>query len=552
MNKLFFIAIAFQCLFTLDSANAQWVQNVAVNTPICKATRTQSEPKIIPDGVGGSYIVWKDNRNFNTPDAFLQRVNKDGLSLWIVDGLNVCVNPEDQSTPTLCSDGENGVIAAWSDFRNGTDRNIYAQRIDSNGFIQWSFNGTIVTNKTIREYNEKIISDGNGGAIILWEQGGSGIYDIWAQRIDADGVPMWASGGIALSTATSNKLNAVMTMGADNNIYFAWQDQRSGNTDIYAQKLDLNGNRLWGNAAKSVIVDPERQDEPRIALTQNGLGIYVTWVDRRNGLLNTDIYAQKLDSSGTKKWVSTAISICANVSIQNQVALTSSGIKNGFVATWRDYRSGGTSDIYAQKLDSNGVIVYALNGIAIATEPGDQLNPVIINDTNGGAIIAWQDKNSGNSNIRAQKLNTAGTSQWGVYADVCTAAGEQSAPKIIPDLEDGLIAVWEDARDTSNINIMGQRIRSVGSYVYTSLKDNNMDNISVYPNPFSQTIHVQNVQLNNTKVTMLDMLGRKVDFATLFINNELVITLAKDTPNGIYFLQIIRNETSHTIKIVKQ
>jgi Secretion system C-terminal sorting domain len=552
MNKLRFLLLLIVGFGTATVSNAQWVQNTAVNTPICTAIGIQSEPKIIPDGVGGAYIVWKDFRNFNSPDAFLQRINKEGVSLWIVDGLNVCVNQEDQSTPNICSDGEYGVIASWSDFRNTTDRNIYAQRIDSNGIIQWNFNGVVVTNKSVREYNEEIISDGAGGAIIAWEQGSNNIYDIWAQRIDASGTPMWASGGIALSTASSNKLNPTMALGADNNVYCVWQDQRNGNTDVFAQKLDLMGNRLWGNAAKSVVVETDRQEEPRIALTQNKLGMYVTWVDRRQGNGNNDIYAQKLDSAGTKLWVSTALPICTAISVQNQVEILTDGVANGFITSWRDYRNGGTSDIYAQKVDSNGLMIFAANGLAINADGGDQLNAVLTKDTNGGVIITWQDKNGGNSNIRAQKIDAAGNAKWGIMANVCTAVGEQISPKTIPDGEDGLIAVWQDGRDTGNQNIMGQRIRKIGTYVVTSTIDLAQQQVAVWPNPFTNTIHIQNPKNLITECTMLDIIGRAVTITRTLLNNELVISTATNMANGVYFLQIKENQQLHTIKVIKQ
>jgi len=39
-----------------------------------------------------------------------------------------------QGSPTIASDGAGGAIVTWTDFRSGTNSDIYAQRVDANGF----------------------------------------------------------------------------------------------------------------------------------------------------------------------------------------------------------------------------------------------------------------------------------------------------------------------------------------------------------------------------------------------------------------------------------
>ena len=39
--------------------------------------------------------------------------------------------------PHINSDDNGGVIIAWADARNGNGNNVYAQRINSSGVIQW-------------------------------------------------------------------------------------------------------------------------------------------------------------------------------------------------------------------------------------------------------------------------------------------------------------------------------------------------------------------------------------------------------------------------------
>jgi hypothetical protein len=72
--------------------------------------------------------------------------------------------------------------------RSGLYFDIYAQRISSSGAIQWSADdGVAICKAGYSQWHPTIISDGSGGAIITWQDGRSGNYDIYAQRIYKDG-----------------------------------------------------------------------------------------------------------------------------------------------------------------------------------------------------------------------------------------------------------------------------------------------------------------------------------------------------------------------------
>jgi len=73
----------------------------------------------------------------------------------------VCLDQGDQINPLIISDEKNGVIICWM---NSFNPQIYAQRVDSSGYIMWNPLGVRVSPLANYNYNHKIISDQDGGA----------------------------------------------------------------------------------------------------------------------------------------------------------------------------------------------------------------------------------------------------------------------------------------------------------------------------------------------------------------------------------------------------
>ena len=85
------------------------------------------------------------------------------------------------------------------------------------------------------------------------------------------------------------------------------------------------------------------------------------------------------------------------------------------------------------------------NGVPLCTASGDQIVPFMTSDGAGGAIVAWSDTRNGNVDAFAQRISNAGTVLWAAGGvPVCTAAGDQSEPNLIPDGSHGAFLVWYD------------------------------------------------------------------------------------------------------------
>jgi len=427
----------------------QWKENGVV---ICTETGSQEHPAIVSDGSNGAIITWQDNRGGNF-DIYAQRVDSNGNPMWEENGVAICTAPGDQRYPAIVSDGSNGAIITWQDNRGG-NFDIYAQRVDSNGNPMWEENGVAICTAPGDQRYPAIVSDGSNGAIITWQDNRGGNFDIYARRINSDGTAMWGENGVVICNAMLNQEYPAIVSDGSGGAIITWQDGRAvGNLNIYARKIDSGGTAMWGENGV-VICDAEgNQGLPAIISDGSG-GAIITWQDNRGG--NFDIYARRINSDGTAMWGENGVVICNAMLNQEYPAIVSDG-SGGAIITWQDGRAVGNLNIYARKIDSGGTAMWGENGVVICDAEGNQGLPAIISDGSGGAIITWQDNRGGNFDIYAQRVDSNGTPQWTTNGvAICIAEGPQKLPGIVSDGSNGAIITWQDFRG-GNFDIYAQR-----------------------------------------------------------------------------------------------
>jgi hypothetical protein len=458
-------------LVKFSGSTAQWSNSSTTNNLIALAAMSdyKNGQQVISDGAGGAIIVWYDDRNglFNA-DIFAQRINASGVVQWTANGVGVCTVSNDQYLPNVVSDGAGGAIIAWQDFRAGVANNpdIYAQRINATGVAQWTTNGVVICNAPNEQFSPAMVADGSGGAFFAWQDARTpGNQDIFAQRIDASGTAQWAANGVVISAASNAQGSpSIASDGAGGSI-IAWQDNRSGgSSDVYAQRINASGTVQW--AADGVPVSTATGDQYFTSIVSDGSsGAIITWEDFRSGL--SDIYAQRINGAGTSQWTADGVAVCTAGSYQYSPLIASDG-SNGAIITWFDVRNGN-QDIFAQRVNSAGTPQWLGNGVAISTTPETQTVPAIIADGAGGAIITWQDQriSSANNDVYAQRVNAGGAIQWatnGVAIGNSSARDDQK-PRLTSDGSGGAIIVWNayNIPDYSKADIYAQKVNANGT-----------------------------------------------------------------------------------------
>jgi hypothetical protein len=417
-------------------------------TAVCLATGSQEDPEIVAVGNGSAIIAWQDKRyDINIPVVFAQKINILGQSLWTQHGIQISEGDYYHQYIKLSSDGTGGAIIVWGGNNGtGTDIDLFAQRVDSNGVLKWGVNGTLICNATSLQSNPEIIYDGQNGAIISWiDYRNTGQTDIYAQRINSTGHVQWTENGIAVCTAANDQNHQVMVSDNNNGTIIAWEDQRNGNADIYAQRINSAGSILYSVDGSPICTEGSDQTDPTICSDGNHNAI-IAWQDMRSG--QWDIYAAKTHPI-TLPWITDGVPVCTYSNIQQSPKICPS-INNSAIITWEDYRTGSYSDIYAQLINSTGHRRWSIHGKSICIASLNQLYPDISRDGLGGAFITWEDRRSGNSylygDVYANRVFINGTVKWNNGLERSTADNNQGPPKICAVTIGNAMITWEDDR----------------------------------------------------------------------------------------------------------
>jgi hypothetical protein len=451
---LFSICLGLTCLALLSPhASAAWIED---GVPLCTATDLQSFPQAVSDGNGGAIIVWWDMRNGRDNDLYAQRIDAAGNLLWASQGVPVCTEAGEQTWVAAVSDGAGGAIITWQDARAcSTCEDIYAQRIDGNGNRLWNAmgaGGILICGASLPQSMPRIISDDLQGAIIVWpDERNSYGADLYAQRVSAAGIPLWTANGVPVSTAPVMQERPRMISDGVSGAYIVWQDGRTGGSayyNIYVQHLDRDGAPLLAVNGLAICTAPENQLWPEIDSDGSG-GAIIAWSDHRG--TDYDTYAQRLLSTGAIAWTPDGVPVSIYPSEQMDPYVVSDEQGNTIVI-WRDARAGN-SDLYAQRLDRNGVRLWHDTDVPICTAAGHQITPAMIPDGLGGAIMAWEDPRDGDDDddIYVQRVDSGGTPLWAENGTVmCSAPSEQRRVSLAPDASHGAIVTWQDNREPTS------------------------------------------------------------------------------------------------------
>jgi len=273
----------------------------------------------------------------------------------------------------------------------------------------------------------------------------------------------WVKDGVSLCGATGWQVSSAIVADDSGGAVVIWRDNRGGaDYDIYGNRINASGHVMGPSAGVAVCVAPGDQADFHLIPDGTG-GAIVVWRDSRSGY---KVYGQRIDGTGVARWATNGISLCGTGGYQVNPRIVPDGTGGALVA-WSDSRSGNY-DIYVQHVDAAGNLLLGANGTSMCVEPGDQHAQDMTADGTGGAIIVWIDNRGTSADIYAQRFNSDGDALWTTNGvAVCVEDGNQSYPSAVPSGGGGAIIVWQSTNAVTTFDaVYAQRFDAGGGVLW--------------------------------------------------------------------------------------
>jgi hypothetical protein len=262
----------------------------------------------------GCLAVWTDLRGKTSlgVNMFATRLTVAGdlYPGWPSEGMSVLGSGTVQEVRAAVSDGAGGAFVGWDDNRGGISPSnpfyydLYAQHVAATGIVdsRWPANGLAVCNAPGAQYNFDLAPDGHGGALFVWEDSRSGVFQMYGQRIlaDANAAPGWTPNGDLLATSGISKFQPNVVGDGLGGAYAAWvQYPASGSNTIFGQHVTADGtlDPMWGHDGLPLAVPAQGScDNPSLA--QDGFGGAVMAYQRSDNEPYVRIYALRIQADG--------------------------------------------------------------------------------------------------------------------------------------------------------------------------------------------------------------------------------------------------------------
>lgn len=421
--------LIFSICFLFFKANAQWSTNVTIDNNLNYTTYGVGA-SYCSDGHGGVIYTWLDQTaNINSVRA--NRIDSLGFIRWGNTGISVNPNVGDYNYPVVCDDGMGGCYIAY-DITNISYSPLFCQHLDSSGNVLWPGAGTQLFSHTnmyqLNQASPTLVNDNGNGVFAVGIYGVlGGSSDVLAQRLDTQGAIQWPAGGVFIDSLWDERSPMAIADG-NNGITMIWFELTYGSSNLKMQRLNHSGVPQFAGGNKYLRGNAPFDSYSNYSIIRTTNNDYIaSWIGSYSGggSLGNPVFSQKLDASGTSLWSGNALTVCDTASGKTSLNVISDG-QDGAYYSWADGRNVHVAayGAFAQQVTAAGAIKWGNQGLVIDSIISNSASNIsLAPDINNGIKIFYVDEATGSNQVAMQILDNTGAKQLPGIGTLVTAAG---------------------------------------------------------------------------------------------------------------------------------
>ncbi len=557
--KTKYIILTSLLAFQLTITFGQWSTDPANPGIVCDVAGVQSNPQAFADDNGGVYVFWIDNR-LSDPyahEVYGQHFDANGYALWEEDGRLILSHSNKINWFNVSRIFNGEIIIGWLTANEAGTDSLRVQRLDEDGTKLWTnelivANAGITPNYILGMYGYNIIHDNSGYCISIGTVYFGGSSGNRITRFSSDGVLTGMYNGEPEGTQYHYGYSGLQSaFDAADNIYIYYSTSNGAGAELMCLKVNTAGDTIWGPVA--VLTGTAGLSYQSSGISDED-GITFVWQGNGEGGAAANLYARRLDADGNFAWSDTTLPVCVLDGAQGIFFWKKSG--DNYYITWADGRPGtspGNYDIYAQKFNKNGTILWTENGVLANSVSTYIPYPEFDLNEDNTMVICHQSSSAG---YIVQKVLDDGTVVWDESGrQVCIPIYSPFYSEHVQVCSGNkVISVWaKSIASGGSDNIHITRVDNTGVVGVAEL---NSDQIEIFPNPASsEVIVILPETIRSATISLIDLSGKEVKrekVSALSTQNELRISTS-DLSSGTYMIRVENEKEINSYKlIVKQ
>lgn len=224
------------------------------------------------------YAAWLDEFEGDL-DIYYSRSSNNGYN-WSTP-VSLTNGNQAQKYPMITSSGSNVHIVYEDERVSLTNTEIYYRRSTNSG-VNWDAEVRL-TNNSAQSWNPHITSEGNM-LYVVFDDDRTGNHEIYFKRSTNNG-SSWSSDAILTINSGYSASASIAVSGIY--AHLVWSDDRDGNSEIY-YKFSTNSGSTWGADTR---LTNSAGDSRGASVCLSGNAVNVLWYDGRSG--NNEIYYKR-------------------------------------------------------------------------------------------------------------------------------------------------------------------------------------------------------------------------------------------------------------------